>query len=134
MPVKQPTLVAAEVRCHQEPADPRLTHGSKPYVTADCSGQGEGMTLEEQKSKLAAARAKAQGALGTGHCGDLSLGSSMAGRGVRGLPLGLDRKGACYWKLQAAEAFGGMVLSKTQLGSWSQLIWHHRQFDESSQS
>lgn len=77
------------------------------------------MTLEEQKSKLAAARAKAQGALGKGDCGDLSSGSSMAGREVRGLPLGVDREGACYWKLQAAEAFGGVMLSGTQLSSLS---------------
>lgn len=87
------------------------------------------MTLEEQKSKLAAARAKAQGALGKEHCGELSLGSSMAGRGVRGVPLGVDREGACYWKLQAAEAFGGMMLSETQIGALSQLTWYHWQFD-----
>ena len=72
-----------------------------------CSGQGEGMTLEEQKSKLAGARAKAQEALGSGHSGELNLGSSLCGRGVRGVPLGVDREGVCYWKLQAADAFGG---------------------------
>lgn len=91
------------------------------HVTADCSGQGEGLTLEEQKSKLAAARVKAQGVLGKGHCGELSLQSSVCGRGVRGVPLGIDREGACYWKLQGAEAFGGVMLSGTQLGSVFQL-------------
>lgn len=68
------------------------------------------MTLEEQKSKLAAARAKAQGALGKGLSEDLSLGSSLCGRGVRGVPLGVDREGFCYWKLHAADAFGGISL------------------------
>ena len=72
------------------------------------SGQGEGMTLEEQKAKLAAARAKAQGALGQGLSEELSLGPSMCGRGVRQVPLGVDREGLCYWKLQAADTFGGM--------------------------
>ena len=74
-----------------------------------CSGHGEGMTLEEQKSKLADARAKAQGALARGDSGEASwgLGSSLCGKGVRGVPLGMDRHGSCYWKLQTAEAFGG---------------------------
>ena len=68
------------------------------------------MTLEEQKSKLAAARAKAQGALGKGLSEELSLGSSSCSRGVRGVPLGVDREGLCYWKLQAADALGGIPL------------------------
>lgn len=68
------------------------------------------MTLEEQKSKLAAARAKAQGALAKGLSEELSLGSSICGRGVRGWPLGFDRARFCYWKLQAADAFGGIQL------------------------
>lgn len=71
-----------------------------------CSGQGEGMTLEEQKTKLAAARAKAQGALGSGQS-EAHLGSSWGSRGVRGVPLGCDREGACHWNLKAAHAFGG---------------------------
>ncbi|KAL3137478.1 hypothetical protein ABBQ38_004767 [Trebouxia sp. C0009 RCD-2024] len=74
------------------------------------SGQGEGMTLEEQKTKLAAARAKAQGALGNAPSGEASLGSSGGSRGVRGVPLGSDREGACYWRLKAADAFGGGLL------------------------
>lgn len=74
-----------------------------------CSGTGEGMTLEEQKSKLADARAKAQGALARGDSGEasLGLGPSLGRKGVRGVPLGMDRDESCYWKLQAAEAFGG---------------------------
>lgn len=75
-----------------------------------CSGQGEGMTLEEQKTKLAAARAKAQGALGSAPSGETRLGSSWGSRGVRGVPLGSDREGACYWRLKAADAFGGGAL------------------------
>ena len=68
------------------------------------------MTLEEQKSKLAAARAKAQGALGKGLPEDFTLGSSLCGRMIRGVPLGVDRERFCYWKLQAADAFGGTLL------------------------
>ena len=65
------------------------------------------MTLEEQKTKLAAARAKAQGALGGAHSGEAALGSSWGSSGVRGVPLGSDREGASYWRLKAADAFGG---------------------------
>ena len=65
------------------------------------------MSLEEQKSKLAAARAKAQGTLARGDSGEPGLGSSQCAAGVRGTSLGCDRDGLCYWKLQSAEAFGG---------------------------
>ena len=74
-----------------------------------CSGSGKGLTLEEQKSKLAAARAKVRGDLAGGPTGDPTsgVGSSLYGKGVRGVHLGSDRDGACFWKLQAADAFGG---------------------------
>ncbi len=65
------------------------------------------MSLEEQKSKLAAARAKAQGTLAKGDSADAACGVSQVAAGVRGAPLGCDREGVRYWKLQAAAAFGG---------------------------
>ena len=72
-----------------------------------CSGQGEGLSLEEQKSKLAKAKAKAEGALAKGDHGEAGCWLGQGAAGVRGVALGCDRDGMHYWKLQAAEAFGG---------------------------
>ena len=79
-----------------------------------CSGQGEGLSLEEQKSKLAEARAKAEGALAKGdHC-EAGCWLAQGTAGVRGMVLGHDRDGMHYWKLQAAEALGGDYTPTTQ--------------------
>ncbi len=72
-----------------------------------CSGQGEGLSLEEQKSKLAEARAKAEGALAKGDHMEAVCWLGQGAAGVRGVALGCDRDGMHYWKLQAAEALGG---------------------------
>ena len=65
------------------------------------------MSLEDQKSQLAAARSKAQGTLAREESGEAGRGPSQGTAGVRAVALGCDREGLHYWKLQAAEAFGG---------------------------
>ena len=70
-----------------------------------CSGSVEGMSLEEQRGTLAAARANAQKALAKGDedAGPLEASCPRA----RQTALGCDRDGRHYWHLNAASAFKG---------------------------
>lgn len=76
-------------------------------IRSVCSGQGEGLSLEEQKCKLAEARGKAEAALAKGDRSEADCWLGQGAAGVRGVALGCDRDGMHYWKLQAAEALGG---------------------------
>ena len=77
-----------------------------------CSGNGEGMSLEEQRANLAAARAKAQKALAKDDevAGPLEANCPCA----RQTALGADRDGQRYWHLASACAFAGECLSAQQ--------------------
>ncbi|DBA91418.1 TPA: hypothetical protein ACH3X2_003950 [Trebouxia sp. C0005] len=77
------------------------------------NGQGEGLSLEEQKCKLAEARGKAEAALAKGDRSEADCWLGQGAAGVRGVALGCDRDGMHYWKLQAAEALGGGLLVQT---------------------
>lgn len=71
-----------------------------------CSGCG-GMSLEDQKASLAAARAKAQKALAKddNDAGLLEVTCPCS----RQPALGCDRDGKRYWHLSAATAFAGQL-------------------------
>ena len=78
------------------------------------------MTLEEQKKKLAAARAKAQGTLAREDSGEVTLGPTHGG--VRGACLGYDRDGLRYWKLLCADAFQGLFFVLMPYLAWAKVF------------
>ena len=69
------------------------------------SGSVEGISLEEQRGALAAARAKAQKALAKDD-EDAGAFEARCPR-ARQMALGCDRDGTRYWHLPAAAAFKG---------------------------
>ena len=75
-------------------------------VWASCCRAGkDGLSLEDQKKQLAAARKRAKAAC-TVEVPDCGAGRTHSCVRVRALPLGESREGLRWMKLQAADVFG----------------------------
>ena len=73
-----------------------------------CRAGKDGLSLEDQKKQLAAARKRAKAAC-TVEVPDCGMGRSHSSVRVRALPLGESREGLRWMKLQAADVFGAGV-------------------------